>query len=129
MIWILCIIGLIALLVILGLVFDTNPVLILKAIIQKLVLMAIVIGIGCLIGYLAGAENGEKWGFGIGCLICCLFSYMEIVDRHTTEEGSIDDCNHNRMHRVKDSKVDGWVGIVMLIALLGLVILGSLVKL
>lgn len=105
MIWILCTAGALILLIILALIFDMNPVLIVKSIFQNLIQMFIVIGLGNVIGYFMGSQQG---GFVVGCIVCLLLDIKGIVDREWEEVG---------LTKTKDSRVDGWIGIMMLAAL------------
>ena len=112
MIWLLCIVGAIILLIVLGLVFDTNPVLIFESIIKNLIQMFIIIGLGNLIGYFMGSQIV---GFIIGYLIILALCIGGIVNRQEELEGSVEDYFKNTMRITSDSKVDGWVGITMLL--------------
>lgn len=121
MTWLLWIAGAIALLFILGLIFDTNPVLIFEAIIANLIQMAIIIGIGNFLGYLVGSQKG---GFVVGYIVCLIISIMGIVNRHYTEEGSVHEFSIGRQRTTMDSRVEGWVGIVMLVAMALFIVIG-----
>ena len=103
--WILCAAGAIVLLIVLALIFDMNPALIVKSIFQNLIQMFIVIGLGNLIGYAMGSQQG---GFLVGCIVCLLLDIKGIVDREWEEVG---------LKKTKDTRVDGWIGIMMLAAL------------
>jgi len=123
MTWLLWIVGAIALLFILGLIFNTNPVLIFEAVITNLIQMAFILGIGNLVGYFAGSQKG---GFVVSYIVCLIISIKDIVNREYTEEGSVLDFNNNRQHITKDSRVEGWVGIVMLVALALFFVIGAI---
>lgn len=123
MTWILCAVGAIVLLIVLALIFDMSPALIVKSIFQNLILMFIVIGLGNLIGYFVGSQQG---GFVVGCIVCLLVDIKGIVDREWEDVGSTDDYFSGKMRKTKDTRVDGWIGIMMLAALAVSFILGTM---
>lgn len=114
MIWILCTVGAIVLLIVLALIFDMNPALIVESIFQNLIQMFIVIGLGNLIGYAMGSQQG---GFVVGCIVCLLLDIKGIVNREWEDVGSTDDYFNGKMRKTKDTRADGWIGIMMLAAL------------
>ncbi|MBQ9558918.1 MAG: hypothetical protein IJV08_02910 [Bacteroidaceae bacterium] len=123
MYWILGIIGAFVVLNVIGLVFNVNPIYLIKSIFMNLFMMVIVIGLGNLIGHFAGSQKG---GFVIGCLVFLFVCVSGIVNRTKTQTGSIEDFQRKRAHTEEDSKVDGWVGIVLLAALALSFVLGSM---
>ena len=123
MYWILGIVGVFVVLNIIGLIFNINPMYLIKSIFINLFMMAILIGLGNLIGYFAGSQKG---GFVVGCLVFLLICIGGIVNRTQTRTGSIEDFQRKRAHTEEDSKVDGWVGIALLAALALTFVLGSI---
>lgn len=121
--WILGIVGAFIILNVIGLIFGVNPIYLIKSIFQNLFMMVIVIGLGNLIGHFAGSQKG---GFVIGCLVFLFVCVSGIVNRTKTQAGSIEDFQRKRAHTEEDSKVDGWVGIVLLTALALSFVLGSM---
>lgn len=123
MIWILCAVGAIVLLIVLALIFDVNPSLIVQSIFMNLIMMFIVLGLANLIGYAVGSQQG---GFVVGCIICLLIDIASIANRETEDVGSTSDYFSGKMRRTKDTRVDGWIGIMMLAALAISFVLGTM---